>query len=123
MKDDKPVILAILLAALALALAIDARAAGETNLAATVTTCIVTNVTQTDNGHAGCPYGAGCLVIGCDHSPTIQATEKTETTEVVEVKTLTFSWEGEEYNAKRERVLSRKVRRWKKHDNWVEDGQ
>jgi len=83
--------------------------------------CIVTNVTQADNGKTGCPYGAGCLVIGCDHQPGRPATEKTETTEVVEVKTLRFTWEGEEHTVKRERVLSRKVKRWTRKDNWVEE--
>ena len=92
-----------------------------TNLIAVVAVCIVTNVMQADNGKAGCPYGAGCLVLGCDHQPGYPATEKTETTEVVEVKTLKFSWEGEEYTAKRERVLSRKVKRWARKDNWVEE--
>ena len=104
-----------------------------TNLIAVVAVCIVTNVTHWNNesGCATCdmleraarsggyipaiyhlPHGAG---------PYTPATEKTETTEVVEVKTLKFSWEGEEYTAKRERVLSRKVKRWTRKDNWVEE--
>ncbi len=92
-----------------------------TNLIAIVAMCIVTNVTTADNGMGGCPYGAGCLVIGCNHQPPKPATEKTETTEVVEIKTLRFTWEGEEYTAKRERVLSRKVKRWIRKDDWVEE--
>jgi len=104
-----------------------------TNLIAVVAVCIVTNVTHWNNEsgcatcdmleraarNGGCvpaihhpPHGAG---------PYTPATEKTETTEVVEVKTLRFTWEGEEHTAKRERVLSRKVKRWTRKDNWVEE--
>jgi hypothetical protein len=48
-------------------------------------------------------------------------TEKTETTEIIEIKTLRFSWEGEEVVTRRERVLARNVRRWTRKDTWVEE--
>ena len=90
-----------------------------TNLLATIVACIVTNVTPWNNGHSGCPYWqGGCLVMGCDHTQPEPATERTETTEVVEVKRLSFTWSGETYTAKRERVLSRSVKRWRKRDVW-----
>ena len=92
-----------------------------TNILAAIAVCITTNVITADNGKTGCPYGAGCLVFGCDHQPGRAATEKTETTEVLEVKTLKFSWEGKDYSAKCERVLSRKVRRWARKDTWIEE--
>jgi hypothetical protein len=85
------------------------------------TVCVVTNETTTDNGKAGCPYWqGGCLVIGCQQGRPEPATEKTATTEVVEIKTLSFSWDGKAYAERRERVLSRKVRRWKREDAWAE---
>jgi hypothetical protein len=108
-----------------------------TNIMATIIVCIVTNVTPSVEREVigtrptPCPdadYGKGvgfggvisCLVYHCEN---IYGDEiaKTETTEVVEIKTLRLTWEGEEYTAKRERVLSSKVRRWKKRDDWVED--
>ena len=94
---------------------------------------VVTNVTHGSNEH-GCAIcdmmeraarsGGGIPAI--DHpfhgaAPYQPATERTETTEVVETKTLTFSWDGKEYAVKRERVLSRKVKRWTLKENWVED--
>jgi hypothetical protein len=92
-----------------------------TNLIAVVAMCVVTNVTHWNNEERS-PHrflwAAGEPQSG---SVVKEATEKTETTEVVEVKTLKFSWEGEDYTAKRERVLSRKVRRWKIENNWVEE--
>ena len=100
-----------------------------TNLIAIVAMCIVTNVTTADNGIGGCPYGAGCLVIGCNHQPPKPATEKTETTEVVEVLTIkinpeqlrTLGWVGGLIEGEQKRVLSRKVKRWILKDNWVEE--
>lgn len=94
--------------------------------------CIVTNVTTANNerGCATCDMlerAARSGVIPAIYHPShgaepyTPATEKTETTEVVEVRTLRFKWEGEEYTVKRERVLSRKVKRWSRKDNWVEE--
>ena len=80
----------------------------------------VTNVVVADNGKAGCPYPGGCLVIGCDHSPSVPATERTETTTVTEATTLRFKWNGVACEQKRERVVSRKVRKWAKRDEWRE---
>lgn len=92
-----------------------------TNLIAVVAVCIVTNVTHWNNEERSphrFTWGVGEPQPG---SVTKEMTERTETTEVVEVKTLNFSWEGEEYTAKRERVLSRNVKRWVRKDNWVEE--
>jgi hypothetical protein len=100
-----------------------------TNLIAIVTVCIVTNVTTASNesGCKMCSANPGCVPAVYHYggsrpcAPYKEATEKTETTEVVEVKTLKFSWEGEEYTAKRERVLSRNVKRWKLAETWVQE--
>jgi hypothetical protein len=54
-------------------------------------------------------------------SITKEATQKTETTTVIEVKTLRFKWDGVEREAKNERVLSSKVKRWNKTSEWVEE--
>lgn len=50
-----------------------------------------------------------------------EATQKTETITVVEIKTLHFKWEGVEREVKNERVLLNKVKRWKKSTEWVEE--
>jgi hypothetical protein len=100
-----------------------------TNLLATVLVCIVTNVT-TDIGEP-CP---GCATWGMQQGYTyipgheyscpeksLPRDTKRETTEVVEVRTLRFTWEGEQYTTERRRVLSTKVRRWKRQDDWTEE--
>ena len=51
------------------------------------------------------------------------ATEKTETTTITEIRTLTFEWEGETFTCTHERVLSRTVKRWKKRETWEIDDQ
>jgi hypothetical protein len=91
---------------------------------------VVTNVTHGSN-ESGCKICSGSpgMIPAVFHyggqyapcAPYKPATERTETTEVVETKTLTFSWDGKEYAVKRERVLSRKVKRWTLKENWVED--
>jgi len=101
-----------------------------TNLIATIVIAVVTNVTTTDNGHDAYRmserqgYSYGCLVMGCteDHDlvPMKYATEKTTTTQAVEVKTLTFEWEGKTYTAKGERVLWTKTKRLVLNEEWVE---
>lgn len=100
-----------------------------TNLIAIIAVCVVTNVTTSDNGSTGCPYGAGCLVIGCNHQPGKPATEKTETTEVVEILRIKIDpeqlreigWVGGVIEGEQKRVLSRDVKRWTRKDNWVEN--
>ena len=82
--------------------------------------CIVTNVTQWNNEERSPLRSLWAVGEPLPGSVTKEMTEKTETTEVVEVRTLKFSWEGEEYTAKHERVLSRKVKRWIREDNWKE---
>ena len=120
-----------------------------TNIIAVITVCIVTNVTTTDNAVIGEEYWNNRNIILCstyttgdemDAGKNImtdkvwtntpyymsfngRATEKTETTEVVEVKTIKFAWEGQEYTGKRERVLSRKVRKWRLCEDWVEQAE
>lgn len=120
-----------------------------TNIIAVITVCIVTNVTTTDNAVIGEEYWNNRNIIWCsiyttgdemDAGKDIttdsvwtntpysmsfngRATEKTETTEVVEVKTIKFTWEGQEYTGKCERVLSRKVRKWRLSEDWVEQAE
>ena len=84
----------------------------------------IAEIRLAEGGLMTSPVEAVCIVTNVTHwnnETTKEMTEKTETTEVVEVKTLKFSWEGEEYTAKRERVLSRKGKRWTRKDNWVEE--
>ena len=92
-----------------------------TNLIAVVAVCIVTNVTHWNNEERSPHRFSWSVGEPQPGSVAKEMTEKTETTEVVEVKTLRFTWEGEEYTAKRERLLSRKVKRWARKDNWVEE--
>ncbi len=54
-------------------------------------------------------------------SVTKEATERTESTEVVETKTLRIVWEGKEHTITHERVISRSMRRWVRRDSWVEE--
>jgi hypothetical protein len=83
--------------------------------------CIMTNVTHWNN-EVRHPHGLSWTVGQLQPGSVVkEMTEKTETTEVVKVKTLKFSWDGEAYTAKRERVLSRNVKRWTRKDNWVEE--
>ena len=117
-----------------------------TNIIAVITVCIVTNVTTTDNAVIGEEYWNNRNIILCstyttgdemDAGKNImtdnvwtntpysmsfngRATEKTETTVILEVKTIKFTWEGQEYTDKRERVLSRKVRL---SEDWVEQAE
>jgi hypothetical protein len=84
------------------------------------TVCVVTNVSLW-NDELRSPHK---FVWGIAEpepgSITKEATEKTETTDVVEIKTLSFMWNGKAYTNKCERVLSSKVRRWKREDAWAE---
>lgn len=100
-----------------------------TNLLAILAVAIVTNVTKTSN-ESGCQscsafpgstpavYYYGGNPKPC--APYKEATERTETTEVREIRTLTFTWEGEQYTAKRGRVLASSVRRWVRKEEWEE---
>lgn len=88
-----------------------------------VTTRIDTNVVETSNGKSGCPYAgtdAMCLVMGCNHSASIPATEKKIITEVVEIKTLTLEWEGKKEVIEHRRVLEHKERKLVKKEQWEE---
>jgi hypothetical protein len=100
-----------------------------TNLIAAVVVSVITNVT-TEIGKP-CP---GCAMWGiqqgsefipgheysCPEKDLPRDTMRV-TTEVVEVRTLRFAWDGQQHTVKHERVLSRKVRRWTRKDNWVEE--
>lgn len=94
--------------------------------------CIVTNVTHWNN-ESGCSTcdmleraarsGSIPAIYHPSHGagPYTPATKKTETTEVMEVKTLRFVWDNQEHVINHTRVLSRKVKRWARKDNWVEE--
>ena len=106
-----------------------------TNILATILISIVTNVTPSverevigtrptpcpDTTTSGPGWATSCLVY---HYENIYGKEiaKTETTEVVEVRTLRASDGVLEYTTERRRVLSTgKPRRWKRQDNWTEE--
>ena len=96
---------------------------------------IVTNVTATDNAwecqkckpvELGDLFGgAGITTLEYHDMFTCQgsypATEKTTTTVVKEVTTLRFYWRGQPVIAKKERELSRDVKRLVKKEEWVEE--
>ncbi len=94
------------------------------------TVCIVTNVAVTDNAQqahrmsARLGYTISCAVLGCkdnhDFVPAAPATERTETTDIVEIRTLRFTWNGIAQELKQERVLSRKVKKLVLKSNWEE---
>ena len=97
----------------------------------TETVSVVTNVVTADNakGCATCDMleraarsGQMLALYHPPHNalPYEPATERAETTEVVEVRTLRFRWDGQDEVVEHRRVLSSKVRRWVKRDEWVE---
>lgn len=90
-----------------------------TNLIAMVTVCIVTNVTHWNN-EVRVPGDSSGLMWGQVMPVIKEATERTETTEVVETRTLSFAWEGEARTMTKQTVLSRNVRRWERSFSWTE---
>lgn len=86
------------------------------------TVAIVTNVTHATNEERSPFRFAWAMGEPEPGSVTKAATEKTETTEIVEVRHLRFTWDGEACALKRERLLSRKVKRWVRKEDWVEEG-
>ncbi len=82
------------------------------------TVCVVTNVTQWNNEPPAIMREGMAMWNNPAYHP---ATEKTETTDIIEVKTLRFTWNGEEIAVKRERVLSHNVKRWKLKQDWIEE--
>ncbi len=93
-----------------------------TNILATIVVCVVTNITHWDNEVRAPHQFSWAPNMEPQPGSVIQpATEKTETTEVVEIKTLHFEWEGKTYTGEHKRVLSRSVRRWRKHETWELD--
>ena len=98
-----------------------------TNILATILISIVTNVT-TDVGVPcdGCAMWGmmqGSIFIPGHDSDcpekSLPRDTKRETTEVVEVRTLRFTWDDQEYTTEQRRVLSTKDRRW--NWTWVEE--
>jgi len=97
-----------------------------TNIIATIIISVVTNVSTNfthemfSGGPTSCPEGrVGCLVYHYKHIKG-DVIGKTETATVTEVKTLTFDWDGRPYSAEHKRVLSAKVKTWKKKEDWVQ---
>ncbi len=96
-----------------------------TNIVATIVVCIVTNAPViTDNSRAPSQVTYGCLVVGCtdDHSDKgAPATERTETTVIKEVTTLTFEFNGDNYTAVSKKRIKSIVRKFKLNPKqWVE---
>lgn len=113
-----------------------------TNILATIVVCIVTNVTTTDNAvfvpnvnmsstTIDCASDSMLLADGLWHdeqqNSSVQGhmsepTERTETTEIVEVKRLSFKWEGKDWNGEVKKVLSSSSRKFKlkKQETWEE---
>ena len=89
-----------------------------TNILATIVVCVITNVTHWDN-EVRAPHQFSWAVGEPQPGSVIEpATEKTETTEVVEIKKLQFEWECKPWTAEHRTVLSRTVKRWKKRETW-----
>ena len=89
-----------------------------TNILATIVVCVVTNVTHWDNEVRARHQFSWVMGEPQPGSVIEPATEKTETTEVVEIKTLKFEWAGKPWTAEHRTVLSRTVKRWKKRETW-----
>jgi hypothetical protein len=104
-------------------------AAGGTMGAPVETVSVVTNVVT----EIGKPC-EGCAMWGIQQGDTfipgheyncpekdLPRDTKRETTEVVEVRTLRFRWDGQDEVVEHRRVLESKVRRWVKRDEWREE--
>lgn len=91
-----------------------------------VSTCLVTNTVETDNGHS--PSGnyttnmAVTLTVnnGFIGGWTVPATERYVTTTIIECKTLSLVWDGKPESITREREVSRTVKTFRKSDEWRE---
>jgi hypothetical protein len=92
-----------------------------TNLMAVILLSVVTNITHWNNEERASHGNSWVMGTPQPGSVIKEMTERTETIEIVEIKTLKFEWEGEEFTAKRERVLSRDVKRWAKKSDWAEE--
>jgi hypothetical protein len=94
----------------------------------TETVSVVTNVvTETGKPCEGCAMWGiqqgDTFIPGHEYNcpeKDLPRDTKRETTEVVEVRTLRFRWDGQDEAVEHRRVLSSKVRRWVKRDEWVE---
>jgi hypothetical protein len=91
----------------------------------------VTNVVETDNGHAEYRQSernngawTTCAVWGCteDHDlvKAKAATEKTVTTTVKRVYTLTITYRGKERKLVHEEIVSQTVKKYAKKEEWEE---
>lgn len=103
-----------------------------TNILAMITVMVVTNApVVSDNGYEAYSqmdkqgWTISCLVMGCtedhDQVPAKQATEKTETTVVVQLTRIAFAFGGQEWTGSMEKILSKKVVKWTKKEEWVEE--
>ena len=100
-----------------------------TNILAAVMMCLVTNVTEADNAwecskcHPRGDY-SGMMTLEYHNPETCPgsrpATEKTLTTVVERVYTLSFKWMGQDMVAKVSEEVSRTVRTYKKREEWEE---
>ena len=90
-----------------------------TNLIATIAVCVVTNVAEVNNAVWG-PNDIIYPIYPAQFGESIQtpATEKTVTTTVKEVITLTFKWRGQTFTAQDEKVLSETAKVYKKREEW-----
>jgi hypothetical protein len=94
----------------------------------TETVSVVTNVvTETGKPCEGCAMWGiqqgDTFIPGHEYNcpeKDLPRDTKRETTEVVEIRTLRFRWDGQDEVVEHRRVLSSKVRRWVKRDEWVE---
>jgi hypothetical protein len=96
--------------------------AGGTMTEPVETVSVATNVTHWNNEERSPHRFSWAVGEPQPGSITKEMTDRTETTEVVETRLLKFDWDGEPCTVKRERVLSRSVRRWVRRDTWVEEG-
>jgi len=81
-----------------------------------ISTVVVTNTVVTDNSESWGWSSQSWIQQGntiIQNNPDKPATERTETTIITEVKTLTLKWDGKPYTVKRERVIDIIVKRFR----------
>lgn len=106
-----------------------------TNILAAIVVSLVTNVTHADNAVDASPFllnqfidnmpivtitNGSDFIVPYQTQTSRAATERTETTTITEIKALTFKWLGKSWTVRNERVLSRKVRTWRRRETWEE---
>jgi len=84
----------------------------------TVDVQMMTNVVTADN-EVRVPYADIWMTpVPVPGTVTSPATRKTEMTEAVEIKTLSFEWEGQTHTVEHRTILWTKVKRWVKSETW-----